>query len=259
MHTEGADLVYEYRGQGPVLLMIAGGGGHSARHDRLADALVDSYTVVSYDRRGNSRSTGEIDARDSESFMRQQAHDARVVIESIGDSAVFVFGNSSGANIALQLAIDHPDVVDAVIANEGPTLPLLPDADHWQDFATRLHAMYLAEGSQQALRMFNAELVGFGDTGVSPPNLDVFFGIEYLPSVLFRPDLDALRANGTSVATAAGRASADAYYARTSRIQAELLGCPFIEFPGNHVGFTYAAPDFAVTLRATLDELAVSR
>jgi hypothetical protein len=47
------------------------------------------------------------------------------------------------------------------------------------------------------------------------------------------------------VITAAGWASADAYYARTARVQAELLGCRYVEFPGNHLGFIFDAANFS--------------
>jgi len=59
VHTEGAAIVYDYVGAGPLLLTIAGGGGDAARYDRMAHLLADAYTVVNYDRRGNSRSTGD--------------------------------------------------------------------------------------------------------------------------------------------------------------------------------------------------------
>jgi aromatic ring hydroxylase-like protein len=36
VHTEGADMVYDYEGQGPLLLLIAGGNGNGARYGRLA-------------------------------------------------------------------------------------------------------------------------------------------------------------------------------------------------------------------------------
>jgi pimeloyl-ACP methyl ester carboxylesterase len=49
-------LTYKVRGTGPVLLIIQGGAGDADGSDRLADRLIDAYTVVTYDRRGLSRS-----------------------------------------------------------------------------------------------------------------------------------------------------------------------------------------------------------
>ena len=56
VHTEGANIVYDYVGSGPLLLFIAGGGGDGSRYAPISNILADEYTVVSYDRRGNSRS-----------------------------------------------------------------------------------------------------------------------------------------------------------------------------------------------------------
>jgi hypothetical protein len=75
-----------------------------------------------------------------------------------------------------------------------------------------------------------------------------------VPISRYRPDLDAIRRNGVPVITAAGWASADAYYARTARVQAELLGCRYVEFPGNHLGFIFDAANFSEALRGALHD-----
>jgi pimeloyl-ACP methyl ester carboxylesterase len=56
VRADGADLYTERRGDGPPLLLIAGGGGDCGAFSALADLLASRYTVLSYDRRGNSRS-----------------------------------------------------------------------------------------------------------------------------------------------------------------------------------------------------------
>ncbi|GAA3161133.1 hypothetical protein GCM10020001_101740 [Nonomuraea salmonea] len=52
----GATLHYEVRGAGPALLISQSGEGDARRSTDLADHLLDSYTVITYDRRGLSRS-----------------------------------------------------------------------------------------------------------------------------------------------------------------------------------------------------------
>ena len=56
LEVPGAKLHYEVRGGGPVLLLVCGGIYDAQGYAELADPLADRYTVVSYDRRGNSRS-----------------------------------------------------------------------------------------------------------------------------------------------------------------------------------------------------------
>src|SRR4051794_31594419 len=99
VHTEGAQIVYDYQGRGPLLLLISGGGGDAARHQRLASLLAEEYTVVSYDRRCNSRSTGDT-TQDMD--MAQQARDAVAVIHAMGHERAYIFGNSCGASIGLE-------------------------------------------------------------------------------------------------------------------------------------------------------------
>ncbi|MGN6175885.1 MAG: alpha/beta fold hydrolase [Streptosporangiaceae bacterium] len=56
LKVPGASLYHEIRGSGPVLLLICGGVYDAAGYAGLAQQLADRYTVVTYDRRGNSRS-----------------------------------------------------------------------------------------------------------------------------------------------------------------------------------------------------------
>jgi pimeloyl-ACP methyl ester carboxylesterase len=57
LRTDGATLFYRVRGSGPALLMLPGGDGDADTADALCNQLIDHYTVVTYDRRGLSRST----------------------------------------------------------------------------------------------------------------------------------------------------------------------------------------------------------
>src|ERR1051325_2735596 len=95
--TEGDELYYEVRGQGPSLLMIPG-GGDGRIYSIVADILSDEYMVITYDRRGNARST----CNDPQNFeVSQQSRDAAAVLNAVGETSAFVFGSSSGAVIAL--------------------------------------------------------------------------------------------------------------------------------------------------------------
>jgi pimeloyl-ACP methyl ester carboxylesterase len=57
--TEGAEIYCERRGNGPLLLLITGGMGDAGFYSSAADILADEFTVLNYDRRCNSRSTGD--------------------------------------------------------------------------------------------------------------------------------------------------------------------------------------------------------
>jgi pimeloyl-ACP methyl ester carboxylesterase len=129
--TEGDALYYEVRGQGPPLLMIPGGSGDAAWYSRVADILADEYKVITYDRRANGRSTT---AKPQNFEISQQSRDAVAVLGAADEESAFVFGNSSGAIIALDMATTQPRAVRAVIAHEPPVARVHPQARKWQRF-----------------------------------------------------------------------------------------------------------------------------
>ena len=158
VHTEGANIVYDYEGDGPLLLTIAGGGGDAMRYAQISNILADEYTVVNYDRRCNSRSTGDASV---DLDMAQSASDAAAVIRAMGVEKAYVFGNSGGANIGLKLAEDLPEVISGLIVHEPPVMSILPDAETWLGFVQRVHETYISQGTRAAMALFFNSLVGF--------------------------------------------------------------------------------------------------
>ncbi|KAF0817311.1 putative hydrolase YraK [Bacillus sp. ZZV12-4809] len=86
--------------------MIHGGGGEAEKFQRVADNLADRYSVVTYDRRGHSRSI--LEYPDEDYSIRRHSDDAHLLISELATEPAFVFGSSSGAVIALDLCIHHP-------------------------------------------------------------------------------------------------------------------------------------------------------
>lgn len=259
VQTEGANIVYDYEGDGPLLLTIAGGGGAAIGYAPLSSILADEYTVVRYDRRGNARSTGDVAVALD---MAQSARDAAAVIRAMGVEKAYIFGNSGGANIGLKLAEDMPEVITALVVHEPPIITMLPDAETWQSFMQKVHETYVSQGVQAAMQLFSSSLVGFDAPPQAPsagagarPNMNFFMAQEYLPISSYTPDLDAIARNQVTMVTAAGRRSGDAYYARAARLLAQRLGCPYVDVPGNHFAFMNDPMTFAAALREVLHKL----
>ena len=59
VRNEGASLKVWYQGEGPLIVLIQGGGGDGARFNATIPSLSKQYTVATYDRRGNAASTVE--------------------------------------------------------------------------------------------------------------------------------------------------------------------------------------------------------
>jgi pimeloyl-ACP methyl ester carboxylesterase len=110
--NEGAEIYCERRGNGPMLLLIHGAMEDAGFYSSAADLLAEEFTVVTYDRRCNSRSSGD---RSAEMTVAQQARDAAVVIKSIGVNKATVLGRSGGAIISLELTATRPELIDFLI------------------------------------------------------------------------------------------------------------------------------------------------
>jgi pimeloyl-ACP methyl ester carboxylesterase len=123
--VNGATLYYEKQGAGPPVLLIAGSTGDAGNFTRTAALLADEFAVVTYDRRGNSRSPRPPGW--TTTSVAEQADDAAELILSLGLSPAVVFGASAGRLIALDLMIRHPQLVRAGIVQEPSIFSVLPD------------------------------------------------------------------------------------------------------------------------------------
>lgn len=252
--NEGAELYCERRGDGPLLLMIGGGLGDAGVYSAAADILADDYTVVTYDRRGNSRSSGD---RGKDATVAQQARDAAAIIAAMGADKANIFGNSAGGLIGLELAASCPYFIDFLVVHEAPALTLLPDADKWVAFAHEVGDRTRTQGWEAARDAWFASVV-LPDNFLSMfpidyaqrinGNMKFFFEHEFLCFSLYTPDLSGICANKVPMVTSAGIESGDAYYARPAAIIAERVGCDVVKFPGYHNVFQHLPAEFAATL-----------
>jgi pimeloyl-ACP methyl ester carboxylesterase len=261
----GARIYYEVRGAGPVLLLICGGVYDAAGYAGLAGQLSDRYTVVTYDRRGNSRSP--LDGPPEPQSIEVHADDAYRVLLAVGGEPAYVFGNSSGAEIGLELAARHPEQVRVLVAHEPPIFELLPEREHWREVIQRIEEALAADGPGAAFGVLGSALQMRGGSpdderapggGPSPDaemlarfekNMAFFIAYEVPPFARYTPDLPALR--GVRVVMAMGEESGGEPPNRAAIAVAQLLGTDAVAFPGDHGGFGSDVEAFA----ARLDEV----
>jgi pimeloyl-ACP methyl ester carboxylesterase len=118
LEVNGAKIYHEVRGSGPSVLFVAGATGDGGHFERVAEILSDEFTVVTYDRRGNSRSPRPDGWAGTST--EEHSEDAAELIEALGIAPVAIFGSSAGAIIGLDLAIRHPELVRGAILHEPP-------------------------------------------------------------------------------------------------------------------------------------------
>ena len=123
--ANGTSLYYERQGAGPTVLFIAGSTGDAGNFSRTAALLADEFTVVTYDRRGNSRSPRP--AGWTTTSVGEQADDAAALINGLNLAPAVIFGASAGGLIALDLLIRYPQLVRACVLQEPSIFFVLPD------------------------------------------------------------------------------------------------------------------------------------
>jgi pimeloyl-ACP methyl ester carboxylesterase len=83
------DLYYTIRGEAPVLLLLPGGSANADGSESLANELATRFRVVTYDRRGLSRST----RFETKNYgIAGHAADAARLAETLSAEPAFVFG-----------------------------------------------------------------------------------------------------------------------------------------------------------------------
>lgn len=119
---DGVALDYEMWGPAagePVVLVHAGIIADWFKPLRDEPALTGRYRVLSYHRvgyAGSSRLPGPVS-------LAQQAAHLRALMQKLGIPQAHLVGHSSGGNIALQLALESPEMVQSIVLME-PALPV---------------------------------------------------------------------------------------------------------------------------------------
>ncbi|MEV4473027.1 alpha/beta hydrolase [Nonomuraea sp. NPDC049504] len=265
----GATLHYEVRGAGPALLISQSGEGDARRSTDLADHLVDSYTVITYDRRGLSRSALD---RPRPVPLRQHADDVHHLLAALTDRPAAILGCSMGAAIGLHLALDHPGQIATLIAHEPVSPGLLPPAERTRHLAelAGIQRLYRREGLTPALKAIT-EALGIdpaapdAEPGRTPHPMtpqrvaDFGFFLEHDVTAVIGDTLPTgdLASTGARIVPAVGRTTPPAAFdRRCAQELAALLGTEPAEFPGGHNGNLTHPRAFAARLKEVLSRRA---
>jgi pimeloyl-ACP methyl ester carboxylesterase len=269
--AEGDELYYKVRGTGKPILFIAPGGGNGDDYLPVANILADSYKVITYDRRANTRSTRHFP---NDFSIRQQSRDAVAVLSELGETKAFVIGNSSGAVIALDMATAFPAHVHGAVIHEAPIPSVLPEAGKWKDFFVSCNTLAKEKGSSAGAKrfFFGVELPAYPILWATikarifvkkdklenePPRIsradatDLLLLNELLPVTGYEPDFETAKVVGAKLYIGCGQygLKRNAWYANAARIMAEKLSCELIEFPGHHASFMDRPTEWSEVIR----------
>ncbi len=115
-NVNGVELYYEIHGEGPPLIMLHGGVDPSEMFAALLPDMASTHMVVALHARGHGLSTDGSQPWSFEAF----ADDVAAAMTHLGITKASVMGYSSGALVALQLAIRHPQRVNKLIVISTP-------------------------------------------------------------------------------------------------------------------------------------------
>lgn len=127
--VEGGQLEYEVRGEGESVLLIHGGVIAASYVPVMREPALASYRLIRYHRRGYAGSTKpEPGASVS---IGQQAADAAALLQHLKIERAHIVGHSYGGVIALQLALDAPQVVHSLTLLEPPIVQFVPSGQEF--------------------------------------------------------------------------------------------------------------------------------
>lgn len=145
--SDGTALAFVRLGAGSPVVLVSGASTTRGVHDELAELLAGEFTVINYDRRGRG------DSGDTRPYaIEREVEDLDAVIAEAGGSAA-VFGNSSGAVLALRAAA--AGVAVTKLALWEPPFMVDPDAPRrQQEYVSELTRLLDEDRRGDAMALF---------------------------------------------------------------------------------------------------------
>lgn len=256
LEVPGATLYYEVRGKGPILLMIPAGGGDASSYDEIADYLADWYTVVTYDRRGYSRSK----LHNPEELPSVESHgdDAHRLLNLLSTEPVYVYGNSAGAVMGLELFTLHAEQVRTLIAHEPAKMLSTNPLDDQEDDLKEIFKRGGIEALQKhiGVNLDAKKPVVAGDGIQRAENLKFFIEREPRAIGIYKFNLEGLRdsAHRSQVIIGGSTTAKEAIGYRGAVAAANFFHTEIVEFPGDHSGYLSYPKEYAEKIHDVLEE-----
>jgi pimeloyl-ACP methyl ester carboxylesterase len=259
--ANGASLYYETRGHGPTVLFISGATGDAGHFAESADRLADEFTVITYDRRGNSRSPRPDGW--TRTSMTEQAADADALVRALGVTPVAAFGTSGGGDVGIELMLRYPTTLRGIVIHEPALIAPFMSAEEAQRSLAPVIGPAMAQGGPRAaVEAFIRHFAGSPNFDRLEPalrermlgNTETFLHAEIEAFLTYRPEPAALIASKVPLRVGLGTWSVPEATGGAHWL-ADLLGVEPVVFVGGHAPYLEDPDRFAQTLRRVLREL----
>ena len=107
LDVTGSKIYYEERGSGPAIVLLHDGLLHSVTWDEVWQPLAARFRVIRYDRRGYGRSGPA-------TSLFSPTEDLAKLFKHLKVEHAVIVGSSSGGALAIDFAIEHPEMVDGL-------------------------------------------------------------------------------------------------------------------------------------------------
>jgi pimeloyl-ACP methyl ester carboxylesterase len=250
--------------EGPPLVLVHGSWVDHQDWSGVVGDLAHAYQVVTYDRRGHSRS----ERQPGQGSLDEDAGDLAALIEKLDLAPAHVVGNSFGGSVALRLASRRPELFRSLSVHEPPLIDLLDIRAETRPMARAVRALIggvadqIAEGDAAGgTRRFVEEIaLGPGAWDGLPPELRQVF-LNNAPTWLdetrdpqgFGVDLQALAAFGRPVLLTRGDQSPPMFAPILDVLATALPQARRVTLPGaGHVPHQSHPATFVSVLRSFL-------
>jgi pimeloyl-ACP methyl ester carboxylesterase len=149
---KGIQLEYQISGAGDSIVFIHGAFIADSFRPLLAEpALADRYKLITYRRRGYGSLKANFDTMPT--TAAQQSADCAGLLRHLGIERAHVVGHSFGGCVALQLALDAPELVRSLALLE-PALFVGASAQSYRNSLLQSRERYRVEGARAVMEEF---------------------------------------------------------------------------------------------------------
>jgi pimeloyl-ACP methyl ester carboxylesterase len=237
--TSNGQMHYRTAGSGPAVLLLHQAGRTSAIYDRVAECLAPEFQTIAIDLPG----FGESDPLPPPCTVEDVTDVVVEMLDGLGIDKAHLSGHHTGAVVAGDLAVRHPDRVLSFapsgyplyslpgeprqVPGQAALKPIVAIGGHSVPVAPQLHSdgAHLNRLFLRAMAMLYYSKVSLGETGM------VMMPFEHLP----QEDLEFINAfivDGLQAISAAGTLAAVRTYDSESRLPMVTVPTLFIESSG---------------------------
>lgn len=263
--ANGARLYCELRGGGPSVLFISGATGDAGHFKHVASELADEFRVITYDRRGNSRSPRP--AGWTTTSIAEQADDAAALLDALAARPAVVFGTSGGGTILVDLICRHAAALKGAYVHEPVLTTKSPHGAELGAHIQQLVEAGLARGGLRSAQELFLRWAGTDEVYDAMDgdlrerllaNGEVFFRLELERFVSYVPDSQAIQHARVPIVVSGGAENRGTPLVEGGEWLAAQLARDLVWTPGHHAPYWHPGQSgaFAEALRPHLRALA---